>query len=368
MLNTHLTDRLVDALLKLPGIEAFGTRTALLNGIPVALNRAENHFVDLSNIITQIDGLGRLQNGERPAVILAHNALRMVRGTELGRLLETIERDLEQSYGEESLLADLPTTPEALIFGGAGEWVTSAFLKNAGLVGAAVARLRVPRIVNGNEELPLGALGTGWLIGDGLLLTNYHVVEAREPGEPRATNADFLAQGKASTAWFDYYMEGRDRVEADIAEVVCSKSSLDYALLRLADIVATEKRTPVSLPQTAPELGRGTRLNVVQCPNGGPLRFAIRNNFFVGRGTKPFQVRYLTDTDHGSSGSPVLDDNWQAVALHHGAQKVDPKLYQGDPGFQGVVKYHNEGIDIQSIVADFPAPVAAKIREAQGWT
>src|SRR5688500_7530420 len=104
MLDAHLAKRLTDALLKLPGIEVFGTRTELLNGIPVALNRAENPYVDLSNIINQLDGLGRLQTGERPAVILAHNAGRMVRGTELGQLLNAIEREIEKSYGEEPSL------------------------------------------------------------------------------------------------------------------------------------------------------------------------------------------------------------------------------------------------------------------------
>jgi endonuclease G, mitochondrial len=31
----------------------------------------------------------------------------------------------------------------------------------------------------------------------------------------------------------------------------------------------------------------------------------------------------------GSSGSPVLDDNWQVVALHRGSTAVDKVQYQG---------------------------------------
>ena len=96
--------------------------------------------------------------------------------------------------------------------------------------------------------------------------------------------------------------------------------------------------------------------------------FAIRNNFFVGKGDQPFQIRYLTDTDQGSSGSPVLDDDWQVVALHHGAQKVDPQLYEGEPGVQGVVKFHNQGIDIQTILSDLPQADADEIKHAQSWT
>ena len=96
--------------------------------------------------------------------------------------------------------------------------------------------------------------------------------------------------------------------------------------------------------------------------------FAIRNNFFVGKGDQLFQVRYLTDTDQGSSGSPVLDDDWQVVALHHGAQKVDPQLYKGEPGVESVVKFHNQGIEIQTILGDLPPTAADAIKQAQGWT
>src|SRR5262249_39590193 len=157
MLDPGLKNRLRDALLRLPGIDSFGARTALLSGIPVSLNRAENNaFVDVTNILSQLDGLGRLDNGERPIVILAHNAGQVVPRPELGRDLKTLERDIEKSYGEEELSPDVSTIPEALIFGGPGEWVTSAFLENAKRVGACVARLRVPRIENGEEVRPAG--------------------------------------------------------------------------------------------------------------------------------------------------------------------------------------------------------------------
>ncbi|HUR79437.1 MAG TPA: hypothetical protein VM733_01630, partial [Thermoanaerobaculia bacterium] len=181
---------MVDALLRLPGIEDRSTRTALLSGIGVALGRVDNQYLDLTRIIDQLDPLGRLDNGERPIVIVARNAARMVPGTDLGRLLESLAHDVEEAYGAEPLLADVPAVPEALIFGGTGEWVTSTFLEQARLVGRRVARILVPRIVRGEVEHPVGALGTGWLIGPRLLLTNHHVVNARE-NEPAATFADF---------------------------------------------------------------------------------------------------------------------------------------------------------------------------------
>jgi endonuclease G len=368
MLNQRLKEDLIDALMKLPGIQSPDARSTLLSGIRVPLGRSNNFFVDLDTIVNQLDGVGRLDNGERPVVIVAHNAGRFVHGTELGQTLGRLEREIEKAYGEEEPASDVPTTPEALVFGGPGEWVTSTFLEQAMLTGTRVARLRVPRIVRGQEEHPVGSLGTGWLIGPCLLLTNHHVVNARERGEPAALKSDFTTQGRSAVAWFDYFVEGRSSTEIAAVDLVHSNAALDYALLRLADHKALQTRKQIALPQNAPQLDRGTRLNVAQYPGGGPLRLAIRNNFFVGRGEKQFQIRYLTDTIEGSSGSPVLDDNWQVIALHHGARKVNPQLYDKEPGVRGIVKFHNQGIDIQAIIADLPAEAAREIRAAQGWS
>ena len=131
--------------------------------------------------------------------------------------------------------------------------------------------------------------------------------------------------------WFDYHREGQIEDQAltavGVVEVVASNRELDYALLRLPDDASLADRHQVAMVRERPELPRGTRLNIVQCPGGGPLRYAIRNNFFVGLGQRPYQMRYLTDTLRGSSGAPVLDDSWQVVAIHHGYKKVDPALY-----------------------------------------
>ena len=57
MPDKALTDRLLDALMKMPGVEERSTRTAILNGIGVSLNRTDNQFVDLTNIIRRTSSL-----------------------------------------------------------------------------------------------------------------------------------------------------------------------------------------------------------------------------------------------------------------------------------------------------------------------
>jgi endonuclease G len=369
-LDRKLKQRLVDALLGVPGTDDRAGRNALLDGIPPnvrgGLNRHDNQIVDLTNVIGQLDALGRLDNGERPVVIVIHNAWRIVRGTALGQELAEIQKLAEAAYGGEKPSPTLPAKPEALIFGGPGEWVTFSFLEQAQQAGRRVARLLISRYMAGRKAEGVG-LGTGWLVAPRLLLTNHHVVVARDENEPLPSEADFRRQGESVMAWFDYHREGQPHADVSAVEVVSSNEALDYALLRLAEAPPLADRRPLALAQGRPDLARGARLNIVQCPGGGPLTFAIRNNFYVGPGEQAHHLRYLTDTREGSSGSPVLDDKWQVVAMHHGYQPVDPKLYPADAGLSGVAKFHNEGTAIQDILDDLPAAARDEVRQAQGW-
>ena len=54
------------------------------------------------------------------------------------------------------------------------------------------------------------------------------------------------------------------------------------------------------------------------------------------------RLQYTTDTQPGSSGSPVLNDEWKAVALHHSGGNL-PKNARGDR------MYANEGILFSAI-------------------
>jgi hypothetical protein len=146
--------------------------------------------------------------------------------------------------------------------------------------------------------------------------------------------------------------------------VVAGDPDLDYALLRLEDKPALADRSCLSLAAEEP-VSRGSRLNIVQCPGGGPLRFAIRNNFCAGRGDRPNQIRYLTDTRSGSSGAPVLDDNWRAVAMHRGAKEVKPEVHRDEAGVSEVIKFYNEGISIHDILRHLPADIRKEIETAQ---
>ena len=58
-------------------------------------------------------------------------------------------------------------------------------------------------------------------------------------------------------------------------------------------------------------------------------------NFFV-RTVNTHFIRYQTDTEEGASGSPVCNDHWEVVALHHAhgptlAEQVPQEVIAGNP-------------------------------------
>lgn len=82
----------------------------------------------------------------------------------------------------------------------------------------------------------------------------------------------------------------------------------------------------------------GEYVSIIQHPNGGPKAVTVRENK-VSSIFDDF-VHYLTDTEPGSSGSPVFNDQWVVVALHHSGVP--------DPNKKNAW-IANEGIRISSI-------------------
>ena len=146
---------------------------------------------------------------------------------------------------------------------------------------------------------------------------------------------------------------------------------LDYAIIQLTEASKVADRAALPIIPQPPKLVRGARMNLVQHPRGGALQYAIRNNFFVRLGDTLQFIRYQTDTEPGSSGSPVCDDNWQVVGLHHAAVRVKKNGLPG-PVPQEVVNGQpvtvdilNEAIAIHSVLNDLPSAVRQMIQAVQ---
>jgi endonuclease G len=246
--------------------------------------------------------------------------------------------------------------PEKILFVNA--LLSYDFLAGAQKTGRSVARLLVPRYERGapvnfpNSNKPIRYLGTGWLLGRRHVITNRHVVNARSNGEADAADTDLGKQVSMTTVQFDYDHENAEGDGRAVAKLAVASKALDYAILELTEDGGRDplvlKDGELALPKPGPTSHYGDYLpvNIIQHPSGAPKQLAVRNNLVARIRDKDFA--YFTDTQGGSSGSPVCNDDWQVIGLHYGST-----MSLGAVEFQGKrTAWINVGMRIDRILAD----------------
>jgi endonuclease G len=185
---------------------------------------------------------------------------------------------------------------------------------------ASRAAQPVARIVSlpGNGRVPQG-IATGFLIPGNLLLTNFHVFQTRSDVNGYGAN-------------FNYYEDDRGLNEGSYFELdprsfFISDKDFDFAIVAVKPRgLRGESLAELGLIRLIEATGKiltGAPLNIVQHPNGGPRQFAFTNNRLLDILSTGF-LHYETDTDKGSSGSPVCNIDWELVGLHHcGVPRVE---------------------------------------------
>jgi hypothetical protein len=219
------------------------------------------------------------------------------------------ESGLERVIGSESTLLDI------------------SFLQRGLEVAASVCKLVV---VHGGKRFH----GTGFHIGKGTLLTNHHVLYAN--GTPASS----------VEAWFGYEQsfDGGERVHTvvpcDPASIV-GRADHDWAVVRASDALPDEAHP---LPPTGPLPAELDRVYIVQHPNGEVKKIGMVHN--VVTAVRQDVLQYRTDTAGGSSGSPVFDESWRVVGLHH---------RWGSTTRAGRTDYYNQGRRVDRVVAGLEA-------------
>jgi len=98
-----------------------------------------------------------------------------------------------------------------------------------------------------------------------------------------------------------------------------------------------------------PALDTDMPVLIVQHPDGSPLKFALDTKGVMGVNGNGTRVRYATNTEHGSSGSPCFNIDWEIIALHH----------LGDPAWKAPT--FNEGVPIGMIATRLAAHQAQRV-------
>ncbi|MBD2215133.1 trypsin-like peptidase domain-containing protein [Nostoc linckia FACHB-104] len=170
----------------------------------------------------------------------------------------------------------------------------------------AVVHIKVPKSDGGTEA------GTGFMIAPDLLMTNNHVIARQEEAE----KAEYT---------FNYQLD-KNGNQCPIITVnglpqgnFYTNSDLDFTVVTLHNIPDFGNH----LKLKSKLVRQDERVAIIQHPGGHLKKISIQNNFVAYADTK--DVQYTTSTLPGSSGSPVFDDDFQVVAIHHsGGMLVEP--------------------------------------------
>ena len=196
-------------------------------------------------------------------------------------------------------------------------------------------------------------LGTGFLfrgkdllgkLGDDLyLLTNAHVVSP-DPAEKALKPEEVIVVFEA----LDIQEEFRN------LEIVWYSPSgeLDATVLvfgdndqnRLKELAKDIKDYPISKYLPVVENPPSQKIYVIGNPYGGTLQLSFQDNLLIDH-DRDSKIHYRTPTDGGSSGSPVFNQKWELIGLHHAGSEKMPCL-NGKQGYYEA----NEGIWIQAII------------------
>ncbi len=220
--------------------------------------------------------------------------------------------------------------------------------------GALVART-VMRVVLQSPGGATRGYGTGFLIGDGVLITNNHVLPNRDQAERALAEAFYErdVNGSELTPW---------RFGFDTS-LFYTSVELDFTIIGLQSrsLNGREKLEPLGWLPLIGGPGKATEgewLTIIQHPAGERKQLCVRENQLLKRDTDV--LWYSTDTLAGSSGSPVFNNDWLLVALHHSGvpetkngkwQTVDGHDYDPLRHSENDIKWKaNEGIRVSRIV------------------
>jgi len=191
------------------------------------------------------------------------------------------------------------------------------------------------------------------------MMTNFHVLNSKGTGALSLDEAHVRFEAMSNTkfkareiVFEDSYIMGG--LDATVFKIECDE--------KIAPIPFDFDKLDVPID--------GDRVYVIGYPEGGELRFSLQDNFLLDHecadnSTPPVERRrllhYFAPTEPGNSGSPVFDEEWRCIALHHAGKKHDPpeqlgmKMLNGKVDDTGNNRYSaNEGIWITSIKSALP--------------
>jgi len=217
-----------------------------------------------------------------------------------------------------------------LILDAASTLLPFHFLRTGDRLGRAVVKL-----LRGD-----GGSGTGFLVAPGILLTNHHVL----PDPATAASAITLANYENAPPGASLGRPASVPLDPDGLFVTNAELDFTFCAVKGLDFLGS-----VALDRNSLNIGPDENVNIIQHPRGRPKEVAIKDNHVIKADS--VVIHYACSTEPGSSGSPVFNNQWEPVALHHASvvsDRPDALAVVGPLG-ESQTRYLNEGIRISAI-------------------
>jgi endonuclease G len=267
-----------------------------------------------------------------------------------GEELPTTPTEVPSADPEETMAAAVERAAAAALPGLAAEAMAEPAPAAAGIVlekiigqpdflgiryfeaGVAAARA-VGRITIRDEAGRLEGYGTGSMVSPRLMLTNHHVLPDARTAALSAVEFNYQdgVDGQPlqpRLCHFDpdsFFVADEER---DFALVAVRAGEDELAQFGFTPLIEAEGKALI-----------GEYVTIVQHPRGEKKQVALRENQIVS--ILDQVLHYEADTEPGSSGSPVFNDQFELIALHHASVRAN-----GADGRD----YLNEGIRASRII------------------
>lgn len=188
-------------------------------------------------------------------------------------------------------------------------------------------------------SIPNQGYGTGFMVGPDLVMTNHHVIE----NASQAAGAEFAF-------FYELDIAGKKRDEMIVGTAaggfLHTDPSLDFSLIRIQS--PPDFGPPLVLKPVRVE--QNQRVAIIQHPGGFYKKISLQNNFVAHADDRLLQ--YYTSTEAGSSGSPVFNEDFEVVGLHHSWTA----LAEPDPGQR---YFRNQGSSMIAVLDALKTAVPA---------
>jgi endonuclease G len=228
------------------------------------------------------------------------------------------------------------------------------------LDGGLDAARSVGRIVVRLSSTRTAPMGTGLLVAPGLLLTNNHVLPTPQSARGGVVQLNYqcgLDGNMLAPVAF--------ALDPDAFYLTSKSTDLDFTLVAVRDSADGGARLAdfgfKRLAALSDEVLAGESVTIIQHPGGEPKQIALRENFVLALpDVADRYLYYQTDTTPGSSGSPVFNDDWEVVALHHSGYAKrnaqgqilarDGRVWTESMGEDQIDWIANEGVRVAALV------------------